>query len=597
MPSSQAERIELLESKLAEAASPSSDMYNATEFTGRSSPTLPWSENRGDTASLVSLGDSQSTYLGPSSGRIIANSLGRIVQDASLTSSIPVEAAHPLKKPSSGADEVRATLPDDELGSRILDAYFQNTHVRLPFLDRSKIFERHATRNLHRTTSSESEYDCFRLFMVYAIGAANLQMTGSYTGTQPTAFFETALRFDSSVRKSLTLAGAEAMALLVLYNLRSSNTSKVWYMMGLAMRICIDYGLHREAHYRQQRPFEAQIHRRLFWSIYILERYSSWSLGRPFSIAEEEIDADLPADLDDSITDDNVIELLLLNSTDSSHQAPGPNLRRFISCVRLQRIMSRIHLRVYRVDMAPSTLVPEISPLLASLEEYKETLPVMAAHEAEFVDMHWNNSVRMLLQPFLNILPTHDNLIARCLHASGQMCQLFKKLRQRDPSGYSFLLVNGIFMAGLTMCFCLFRSPTLLTGSVSNNLRAASSALFVMAERDSSLKKYRDALEALITRVMDFVNGSDSTSFLDNQDGSSMGNPQSGFGYASHRSPGHFPLKYQNNISSSTHRSQGLGYGLTENIGYPLHDILTEEFWTGDPFIALNMADGLNFNF
>ncbi|KAK1142411.1 hypothetical protein N8T08_007963 [Aspergillus melleus] len=595
MSSTQAERIELLESKLAEAARPSSDIYDATKLTGRPPPALSLNENRSHTVPLVSLEDSKSTYLGPSSGRAIANSLGRIAQDATWTNSIPVEATHQLDSPSSPADEVKAALPDDELGCRILEAYFQNTHVRLPFLDRSKILELHATRNLSNSTTPESEFGRFKLFMVYAIGTANLQMTGSYTGIQPIRFFETALRFDSSIRESLTLAGAEAMTLLVLFNLRSSNASKVWYMIGLAMRICIDYGLHREANYAKQEPFEAQLHSRLFWSIYMLERYSSWSLGRPFSIAEKEIDADLPADLDSSITDDDVIERLLLSPSDSPHQAPGPNLRQFISCIRLQRIMSRIHFRVYRVDVAPSTLVPEISPFLASLEEYKESLPSMAPDETDFVNMHWNNSVRMLLQPFLNILPPHDTLIARCLHASGQMCQLFKNLRQRDPSGYSFLLVNGIFMAGLTMCFCLFRSPTLLTGGVSNDLRAASSALFVMAERDSNLKKYRDALEALITRTMDFVNGSDSTNNLNSQNNSNIDNHTLGFGHTSDHSLGSFPFKEHNHTTSHIRGYQGPEYGLAANIGYPLHDILTDEFWTGDPFIAMNMADGLNF--
>jgi hypothetical protein len=51
----------------------------------------------------------------------------------------------------------------------------------------------------------------------------------------------------------------------------------------------------------------------------------------------------------------------------------------------------------------------------------------------------------------------------------------------------------------------LFRSPNLWTMTVSNDLRACSSALFVMAERHPSVRKYRDALETTINRVMDYV--------------------------------------------------------------------------------------------
>ena len=116
-----------------------------------------------------------------------------------------------------------------------------------------------------------------------------------------------------------------------------------------------------------------------------------------------------------------------------------------------------------------------------------------------------------------------------------------------------------------------------------------------MAERDSNLKKYRDALEALITRTMDFLNGLDSTYNLNSQNSSNIDNHTPGFGHTSDNSLGPFPFKEHNYTTSHIGGYQGPGYGLAANIGYPLHDLLTDEFWTGDPFIAMNMADGLNF--
>ena len=47
--------------------------------------------------------------------------------------------------------------------------------------------------------------------------------------------------------------------------------------------------------------------------------------------------------------------------------------------------------------------------------------------------------------------------------------------------------------------------PALWTFSVSNDLRACSSALFVMAERTPVVKKYRDALENVIGATMEFL--------------------------------------------------------------------------------------------
>ena len=53
--------------------------------------------------------------------------------------------------------------------------------------------------------------------------------------------------------------------------------------------------------------------------------------------------------------------------------------------------------------------------------------------------------------------------------------------------------------------YCIFLSPTLWTFTVSNDLRACSSALFVIAERTPVVKKYRDALETVTGATMEFL--------------------------------------------------------------------------------------------
>lgn len=119
--------------------------------------------------------------------------------------------------------------------------------------------------------------------------------------------------------------------------------------------------------------------------------------------------------------------------------------------------------------------------------------------------MHYYKAIRLLLQPFLTILPPTDPHVALCLHAAGQISQLFKRLQLNFSYGHSFVGIQSVFIAGLTMCYCLFISPDFWTITVSNDLRACSSALFVMAERTPSIAKYRDALENVITATMEFL--------------------------------------------------------------------------------------------
>lgn len=397
-------------------------------------------------------GNDEPAYLGPSSGLSMAENVSRIVHHSVGSRLLPISGNGQQPGNVQETVQVKAAPPDDAKGSQILNSYFLNMHMRLPFLDRTEILKLHAKRHEPPDNTPEAQYGRFKLFMVYAIGAAILQTTDNDKSTLPNGYLLTALEFDSTSRESISIASIEAMLLFVLYNLRSTSNSSVWYMIGLAMRTCLDFGFHRESSYRKLPPHETELRRRLFWSVYLIERYTAWSMGRPFSVAEEEIDAEPPSNVDDSITNDSVIERILNNRSVGRNRPHKGTLGRFIASIQLQRIVSRIHTRIYRVDAQISALTGEIGPLLSSLQEFKTTLTTLDVDEGDFLHMHWNNAIRILLQPFLSFLHPQDSLIGTCLFASGQLCQFFKKLRQRESAlGSSFLLVNSVFMAGITM--------------------------------------------------------------------------------------------------------------------------------------------------
>lgn len=452
-------RIEVLEDQLAAAQGNPSVPRGRTESPDAISTRQShrWNETKSNhlngVVRFLTLGhnsNEEQGYLGPSSGVFMVEDVNQIIHDAVVGKLLPVNSNNQPQEPTSTStsttnnDEIKASPPNEEIGAQILNAYFKNMHIRLPFLDRRQILALHERRHQRAGTTHQEQFDQFKIFMIYAIGAAILQMTDSYESTPPNRFLVTALQFDPTLRESISISSIEAMLLLVLYNLRSTSNSSVWYMIGLAMRACVDFGLHRESRYKKLPPYEAQLQRRLFWSVYLIERHTAWALGRPFSISEEEIDTDLPIG-----TADPTNEIGAHNaSSDQPHEATSG---RFIAAIGLQRIVSRIHTRIYRVDKQTSSLLPEIAPLMSALEEFQRTLPSLNLAESDFIHMHWNNSIRILLQPFLSMLHPQDKLIRTCLFASGQMCQLFKRLRQRDSSGHSFLLVNSVFMAGLTM--------------------------------------------------------------------------------------------------------------------------------------------------
>ena len=329
----------------------------------------------------------------------------------------------------------------------------------------------------------------------------------------------TALQYISAARESHTINNVVAMTLLVIYHLRSPSHTGIWYMIGLAMRTCLDLGLHREAHYIRIDVFSAEVKRRLFWSVYQLERTIAIALGRPVSVQDRDIDVQLPLDIDETITDPSKLQQAASQQRSSSqHQItsqpslkprplPPPTPTAISSAIhltRLKRHESLILSTVYRVDVMPRTLIGEIPQLLSLLDEWKSRIPSpMPSSDTTYLLLQYHKAVRLLLQPFLPLLPLSSPYHATCLASSGQICQIFKRMHSVEAYGHSFVAVHSVFVAGVTICYCLWLSPHLWSFSTSNSLRACSSVLHVIAERTSAVRKYRDVFEELIDATME----------------------------------------------------------------------------------------------
>lgn len=301
-----------------------------------------------------------------------------------------------------------------------------------------------------------------------------------------------------------SIQNIEAMVLLVVYHLRTASSHGMWYMIGLAMRTAIDLGLHRKANEINMDPFTTQMRRRLFWTVYYLERVVSMSLGRPFSISDRHIDLDLPLNIDDDIQDPALLTTSNPNET--------TNLTFAIYLFKLRRIDSRIQHKIYRADRPLSSLRLKMDSLYLELEEWKESaLLRFSGPDLDYPMLHYNRAVRLLIQPFLPLLPITDPYYHICLRAAGEICQSHKRLHQTLEYGHSFLAVQTVFMAGITLLFALWtHTEQVWSVRMSNDIRACSTVLFVMGERASWVKKYRDAFELLVNAAMEKLQGNET---------------------------------------------------------------------------------------
>jgi hypothetical protein len=79
--------------------------------------------------------------------------------------------------------EVKRNSPgpsNDDMGSRIPDAYLTRNHPRYPFLDRWDVMERHANRFAQDNTSPQDQFRTFKIYTIFTIGATLFKLTEPY---------------------------------------------------------------------------------------------------------------------------------------------------------------------------------------------------------------------------------------------------------------------------------------------------------------------------------------------------------------------------------------------------------------------------------
>ncbi|KAE8335839.1 hypothetical protein BDV24DRAFT_179021 [Aspergillus arachidicola] len=508
-----------------------------------SSPTGIGHNAIGDLVGFLALNSLEApAYVGSSSGVSLAANLGEMVQttvwNQVLASPRGVESAQstgnglsanhanlglsyqPVSTKNTG-DRSRpprmeellakgAEPPNDEMGSRIMNAYLTRLHTRYPFLDRKELWQLHEARwqlakKKREELSKADRFGIFQLYIVYAIGATFLQLSERYSYIPPERFYMTALQQASAMCEARSIENIKAMTLLVVYHLRSASSQGVWYMIGLAMRTAIDLGLHRKANEVSLDPFTAQLRRRLFWTVYYLERVVSMSLGRPFSIADRNIDLPLPLDVDDDVRDPAV-----LSAVPPTDRPTTMTFALFL--IKVRQIDSKVQHKIYRADRPLHTLRSKMDRLFLELEEWKQSaLLRFNGPDLDYPMLHYNRALRLLIQPFLPSLPLTDPYYHICLRAAGDICQTHKRLHQSLEYGHSFLAVQTVFMAGITLLYALWtHTSEVWSVQMSNDIRACSTVLFVMGERAAWVKKYRDAFELLVNAAMEKLEGSDA---------------------------------------------------------------------------------------
>ena len=263
--------------------------------------------------------DASASFLGSSSGihfvRTVYQAFARRSADlrqarAGHESLVPGEDDHlrpghgragaPLWRPQE-LDFTNPSLPFETL-IQLSENYFQNWHPVYPFLHAPSVL-----RTMDRMSQGgiqfipRSDAAIIRsIFSISAIDARQVQATSPAPAAMPAELvFQTAHDAMNGLRdlldESSCIASLQAAFSIQLFLTSILHLNAASRIGGFVTRTAFHLGLHRcPARYSCFTRDDVAIRRRLFWSIYCLERYLTQALGVPLSIRDDDIDVCYP---------------------------------------------------------------------------------------------------------------------------------------------------------------------------------------------------------------------------------------------------------------------------------------------------------------
>lgn len=201
---------------------------------------------------------------------------------------------------------------------RIANRYFDSMGYQYPFLYRSE-FMTNVQRIWSGWTPPPEVHNSYHITIAISL------LIAAPDGNQPADFYHVSQDTLSPALQNEDLAAVRALLSLALYTMFATVGPSVWHVLGSCMRLATSLGLHKA------RPaanlIEEEMGKRVFWSLYNLDRLIAVTLGRPLGIADEDITVGLPREFNDDWT-----------------ETPGTSCITIpVQVIRLRRIFSRIY--------------------------------------------------------------------------------------------------------------------------------------------------------------------------------------------------------------------------------------------------------------
>ncbi|KAK7209495.1 hypothetical protein V2G26_016673 [Clonostachys chloroleuca] len=210
-------------------------------------------------------------------------------------------------------------------------------------------------------TSKDPVWLC-GLFAILALGElySNIPMCTHHSQADipGIGFFLRALDLFEDLYEEPTVSYIETVLLLSYYSHALNRSNSAYIFTGLAVRLSMTLGLHRELPAQLASPFEHEHRRRVWWTVYAFDRLCSLKLGHPTMIRDEDISVNLPSH----------------NNLSSDELEDLPNPKQILSSISMARIAGSILQDLYQ-PRSRFAILPNVQKILAQLKDFIQSLP------------------------------------------------------------------------------------------------------------------------------------------------------------------------------------------------------------------------------
>lgn len=351
--------------------------------------------------------------------------------------------------------------------------------------------------------------DLFMLNMTFAIGRVFTQSVEEEPRSV-TGYYSAAMVHAKDVLQLQGVKAIQCILLVLLFRIyHHSPGPSVWDLSRLAIRICIEEGLHLEPlSTTAMAPMELQMRRRIFWDCYVLDRRSSQMLGWPFAIQDEDIEAELPYDMEDHELIMPSEDPMLLSSPDAGIRRGGPSsISPFLHLVRLRQITSQARQVQRLLSTDATSTITHLQNVHKSLDEWRSQAPAYQSPRSIYQRVEWFNltyhmEVLAAFRPFLG--RDRPEITAHCLESSLGVIFAYASIFNSKHSLYTWVYVYALYTAGLCCVFCIMSSSagTFDPEHVKEGVNLCQQTLKDIAAKWPAIARHADSIEMLGKEVV-----------------------------------------------------------------------------------------------